>query len=749
MKIKNILMQFGILLLSFAFLFACKPNPDPGGEETEYVTVTFDTDSGAPEPADIEVEKGKAMGTQYPANPVKAGFTFGGWWNSNKRYYNYTVINTSGTLALSAKWIETGSPATSWQGLTIPNETLGYTYPNMLAKNDVLLVKPNGTEHNWSVVHVNLNSYGGKKIKIEMSVDMYLDTEVIIAWQAHLGGSYPTIAGNHDTPVSQINQWVTIQGMRESLTVPAGGGTFYLSGGASNGRLENKPVDIYMANFTLTITEETAATSAIKITLGDKRDLSALLPGTMTGAITWTSSNSALVSVDSSGVASAKDADTGKTARYNTGGGNTLSPTSTPATGRVTITATAASGIHTFDVYATTEAQINASALTPLKEQFENHFMIGNIFRGNEVNGTGAGAQITDTNLTRHFNAITAENLMKPSYLITGRNTTTGVFTWNNDNLNRAKNFVDAAHNSGMHVVGHTILWHSQNPNWIWEQIGTKAGEAKTTKENALSIMEKYITDYVTAFKGKIDTWDVLNEIFPDNAGGSVTWDQGMRKAAAGEGQDANPWYAAIGSDFVYYGYLYARRADPDAVLYYNDYNTDSTNRARLIADMVKAVNDRYLSGTDKPIGEAAGRLLIEGIGMQEHHNLGVTAASIRNTLDKFTTLTFGSVTTKLKISVSELDIISYPSYSSFTAAVTTGSGKNHQSTVTNNQLIAQADLYKSYMKVYMEYAAYIERVSLWGITDDISWRSGGLPLLFDHAGRAKPAYYSFVGALE
>jgi endo-1,4-beta-xylanase len=125
---------------------------------------------------------------------------------------------------------------------------------------------------------------------------------------------------------------------------------------------------------------------------------------------------------------------------------------------------------------------------------------------------------------------------------------------------------------------------------------------------------------------------------------------------------------------------------------------------------------------------------------MQSHHNTNVSVNSIKNSLELFREL-------GVKISISELDILAQ-GWSEFSG---TGSGpnKNDNSFVTNSGLMNQARLYGDYMKLFIENSDIIERVSFWGVIDSQSWRSGGLPLLFDPEGMAKPAYYKLVGALE
>jgi len=303
---------------------------------------------------------------------------------------------------------------------------------------------------------------------------------------------------------------------------------------------------------------------------------------------------------------------------------------------------------------------------------------------------------------------LTAENNMKPSYLVNGVNSST--VTWNNGNLTTADNMVNAARTSGFKVVGHTLLWHSQNASWM------------TSSNCTLANMKTYITDVVTHFKGKIYSWDVLNEVFPDGVSATADWKTAMRTN--------NPWFASQGYSFVYEGFLAARLADPDAILYYNDYNLDNTGKATMVRNMVRDVNQQYATAYPD-----ANRKLIEGIGMQSHHNTNVQGSSIKASLDIFKQL-------GIKISISELDVLAQ----GYSSAVDTGPNK---APAAGNDLTRQATKYGEYMTVFLQYSDIIERVSLWGVTDDKSWRSAGQPLLFDKDGKAKAAYYKFVEALK
>jgi endo-1,4-beta-xylanase len=381
----------------------------------------------------------------------------------------------------------------------------------------------------------------------------------------------------------------------------------------------------------------------------------------------------------------------------------------TKASGSAKVTVETESGGFKATITVTVVGNDNIMALTPMKDQFAGKFLMGNVFNPSDITGTGASAEIKDERLTRHYNILTAENNMKPSYIAPNK----GSYTYTT-----ADNMVAAAIAADIKVVGHTLLWHSQNANWM----------TSTTSPVTLEDMKTYITAVVDHFKGKIYSWDVLNEVFPDGVSASADWKQVMRKA--GDSQAPNPWYVAIGSDFVYEGFLAARLADPNAILYYNDYNLDNVGKATMVRDMVLAVNQKYAQEYPN-----ANRKLIEGIGMQSHHNTNVQASSIKATLNLFKSL-------GVKISISELDVLAQ-GYSS-----TVANGPNKAPAAGNN-LTLQATRYGEYMKVFLEFSDIIERVSLWGITDDKSWRSAGQPLLFDADGKAKPAYISFIGALD
>ncbi|AUY53493.1 endo-1,4-beta-xylanase [Streptomyces sp. CB01881] len=270
------------------------------------------------------------------------------------------------------------------------------------------------------------------------------------------------------------------------------------------------------------------------------------------------------------------------------------------------------------------------------------------------------------TILDREFNMITPENEMKWDAIEPSR----GSF-----NFGPADSIVSHASAHGQKMRGHTLVWHSQLPNWV----------GSITDANTLrSVMNNHITQEMTHYKGKIYAWDVVNEAFAD--GGS-----GQHRSSV--------FQNLLGNGFIEEAFRTARSADPAAKLCYNDYNIENWTDAKTqgVYTMVKDFKSRGVP--------------IDCVGFQSHFGAGGPPANFRTTLSSFAAL-------GVDVQITELDIAQ-----------------------------ASAGAYTNTVQTCLS-VARCTGITVWGIRDSDSWRTGENPLLFDNSGNKKPAYSAVLTAL-
>lgn len=336
--------------------------------------------------------------------------------------------------------------------------------------------------------------------------------------------------------------------------------------------------------------------------------------------------------------------------------------------------------------------------LTPMKEVYQQQFLIGNAISGEDLVGRRLDL------LKMHHNVATTGNAMKPDALQKVK----GTFTFNS-----ADAMVNKVLAEGMQMHGHVLVWHQQSPSWMYSKMSNGV-EVPLSREEALGNMQTHIRTVMEHFGDRVISWDVVNEAMSDNPSNPTNWKNALRKSM---------WYNAIGSDFVEQAFLAAREVleehpQWDVKLYYNDYNEDNQNKATAIASMVKELNDKY--AVNHP-----GKKLIDGIGMQGHYNLNTNPTNVKLSLERF-------INTGVEVSVTELDI---------------QAGSNY--TLRDKEANAQGYLYAQLMDLYKKNSQHIARVTIWGMDDGTSWRPANNPLIFDKNLQAKPAYYAFVNPLK
>ena len=322
-----------------------------------------------------------------------------------------------------------------------------------------------------------------------------------------------------------------------------------------------------------------------------------------------------------------------------------------------------------------------------LRDVFQDDFLVGTAISQKDIIGIRAEL------LNKHFNAVTAENAMKPAEL----QPTKGTFLFTSPDM-----LVYTAREFGMQVHGHVLVWHQQTPAWM-----TNAEDgAILPREEALDNMRTHIRTVMEHFGDRVISWDVVNEAVNDGPADPEKWQGALRNS---------PWRQAIGDDYVEQAFLAAREVldeNPswDIKLYYNDYNLDNQNKAKATEAMVKALNDAYAA-------KHPGKLLVDGIGMQAHYGTGTNPTNVKLSLERFIAL-------GVEVSITEMDV---------------QAGSNRE--LTKEQAQKQAYLYASLFKLYKEHADKIARVTLWGMDDGNSWRAESSPLLFDKDLQAKPAF--------
>jgi endo-1,4-beta-xylanase len=336
-------------------------------------------------------------------------------------------------------------------------------------------------------------------------------------------------------------------------------------------------------------------------------------------------------------------------------------------------------------------AEVPAEAVPALKDVFKDDFLIGvavgpYVYQGKDKDIGGLVA--------RHFNSLTCENAMKWASV----NPTPGVYTFE-----VADRLVEFAEAHGMRVVGHTLVWEQQTPDWVFK--GPDGKEA--SRELLVQRMREHIAKVVGRYRGKLKGWDVVNEAVAGGGTGVL---------------DDSPWKRIIGEDYVAMAYEYAHQADPRAELYYNEYGLeDPAKRARTIR-LVKGLLDKGIK--------------IHAVGNQAHWGLGnPPVAEIEKTIKEFSAL-------GVKVNFTELDINLYQ-----------GNDKTdiYQNGAPAEVLNQQAARYAEIFALFHKYRQHIERVTFWGPTDQYSWlnqfpiKRTNHPLLFDRAGLPKPAFRAVV----
>ncbi|WP_290002205.1 endo-1,4-beta-xylanase [Algoriphagus sediminis] len=327
-----------------------------------------------------------------------------------------------------------------------------------------------------------------------------------------------------------------------------------------------------------------------------------------------------------------------------------------------------------------------------LKGLFEESFYIGAALNYREVNGTESRALPV---LQKHFSSISPENGLK--WVRVHPQPDLYDFEFGDQ-------YVQLGESLDAFVIGHTLAWHQQVPDWVFEQ---EDGTPKT-KAQLLATLEDHIENVVGRYRGKIQGWDVVNEAIEDNGE--------FRKSK---------WFEIAGVDFIKTAFRKANEVDPDAELYYNDYNVFNPKKRAAILALAKELR--------------AEGMRIDGIGMQGHYMLDrPSVAEIEKGIVEIHEAGFKVMITEL-----DVDVLKRPR-----EAIGADLAKSYEFQEEYNpyseglpksveqELTAR---YKEIFEVYKKHSDKISRVTFWGIHDGASWLNNwpvrgrtNYPLVFD-----------------
>ncbi|MFE9447286.1 endo-1,4-beta-xylanase [Streptomyces sp. NPDC006739] len=299
--------------------------------------------------------------------------------------------------------------------------------------------------------------------------------------------------------------------------------------------------------------------------------------------------------------------------------------------------------------------------------------VIGTAVTGSKLTGAYgdiAGAQ---------FSSLTPGNAMKWGTVEPAQ----GTFDWT-----EADQIVAFAQAHNQQVRGHTLVWHNQNPSWLTNGSWTPA--------QLSGLLQNHISTEVGRYKGKIASWDVVNEPFNEDGTYRPTL-----------------WYDGLGADYIANALTWAHAADPAAKLYINDYNVEGVNaKSTALYNLVKSLKARGVP--------------IDGVGLQAHLILGQVPSTLQQNIQRFADL-------GVDVAITELDI---------RMALPADSAKLAQQKADFTSVVAACVA-----------VTRCVNVTVWGFTDSDSWVPGTFPgygaaTPYDENYAPKPAYYGISGAL-
>lgn len=339
-----------------------------------------------------------------------------------------------------------------------------------------------------------------------------------------------------------------------------------------------------------------------------------------------------------------------------------------------------------------------------VKDAYKENFYIGTALSQSQIEESDP---MVTALISREFNSITPENIMKSMYTHPEKN---------QFDFKLSDKYVAFGEKHKMFIHGHTLIWHSQLPTWM--------AQIKDSTDMA-DAMTNHITTIVSRYKGRINSWDVVNE--------ALNEDGTLRKSV---------FLKTYGKDFLTLAYKLAAKADPKTDLYYNDYNLCTPKKRKGAVELVKNLQKNGAK--------------IDGVGEQGHWHLNTPSLDeIEQTILDFSAL-------GVKVAFTELDISVLPNPKNIVGAdinqrAEASEKMNPYPKVLPDSIQKQlADRYEAIFKLFLKHQDKISRVTFWGVNDTQSWLNDfpvrgrtNYPLLFDREFKPKKAYFSILNLKE
>ena len=341
---------------------------------------------------------------------------------------------------------------------------------------------------------------------------------------------------------------------------------------------------------------------------------------------------------------------------------------------------------------------IDYSAGPGLKDAYKDYFTIGVAVNQRNISDP---AQIEI--IKKQFNSVTAENDWKPGEI----HPKEGVW-----NFEKADKIADFCRQNGIKMRGHCLCWHSQFADWMFTD---KKGKP-VTKEVFYQRLREHIHTVVNRYKDVVYAWDVVNEAMADDN------QFGPRFGFGRPGQEPSPYrqsrhFQLCGDEFIAKAFQFAREADPNTLLFYNDYSCVDEGKRERIYNMVKKMKDAGVP--------------IDGIGMQGHYNIYFPSEEqLEKAIVRFKEIV-------KHINITELDL-RMNNESGGQLMFSRGEAKP----MPEYMGTLQTDQYARLFKVFRKHADVIDNVTFWNLGDKDSWLGvNNHPLPFDENYRPKACF--------